>query len=126
MSKNHRLVEYFVSEFYLDKTAELAHIVSPKFIFKTPFVDQKNFDEYVIHVHSHVKNSNVTIDHISSKDDSIFEVEFTLETLENTANYGKKVSNIMKIKIEDNLVQQAEIGYDVDVHHDADQLKYIL
>ncbi|PCI85139.1 MAG: hypothetical protein COB24_13950 [Hyphomicrobiales bacterium] len=111
MSKNYRLVEYFVSEFYRDKPQELEHIVSPTFVFKSPVSGELNFAQYVECVLSYFENSEINIDNISSKDDVGFVVDSTTELKNNTAAYGQKISNKVKIVVKNDLIEVVEYGF---------------
>lgn len=95
----------------MNKTEDLEHIISPTFTFKTELNEEKNFAQYVAHVRSIVENMNIVVDHISSEDDLNFIITYTVELTRNTAEYGKKITDVAKILVKDGLIQYFEIGY---------------
>lgn len=125
MSKNFRLVEYFLSEFYLSKPEDLEHIVSPDFYFQGSTRTKKNFAEYIEQVRLYTSNVNVKIDNIYTADDINFLVKFTFEIVGNTAKYGNKINDLVNITVEDGLIQSAIIAYDA-LHKNTDKFKAIL
>lgn len=48
MSKNLRLINYFISEFYSNNTFDLSHVVSPHFQFFSHTHEIKTFVDYVM------------------------------------------------------------------------------
>lgn len=114
MSKNYRLIEYFVSEFYWERLDELAHIVSPDFVYISPINGKMNFAQYTAHMKRYSVTATTKIDKITSDNDVDFVVYFTLTLINSTAKYGDKISDKMRFQVKDGLVVSAEVGYDQD------------
>lgn len=112
LTKNYRLVEYFVSEFYMRRPEELEHIISPTFIFKNGVKEDGNFAQYVEAVSAYLTDSEIKIDNISSEDDVGFIVSYRLKQMSNTAAYGQEIFGQAKIVIKNNLIELAEVGFE--------------
>ncbi|MBL1241101.1 MAG: hypothetical protein COB13_004570 [OCS116 cluster bacterium] len=113
MSKNYRLVEYFVSEFYLNRPEDLEHIVSPDFIFKSRNRGANNFAQYVEIIRTSMEFTQIKIKKISSNDDVGFLVDFAVQTKQDTGSYGKEAPYKAKITVEDDLIKFAEVDVEI-------------
>lgn len=72
MSANHRLVEYFVSEFYRKYTRELAHITSNDFAFQLHNLPDQNFEKFADRMAYISSKATLTIGDIHTDDDVLF------------------------------------------------------
>ena len=72
MTQNSNLVEYFISEFYMNKTADLAHIASPSFKFKLNNSKSYNFQNYADSMLFLTQNAEIEFGDVNSVDDVTF------------------------------------------------------
>ena len=106
MSQNSRLIDYFINEFYLDRTYGLAHITSPSFICRINSGVGLNFDEHVERMTLINLNAILIIDDIKSDDDKIFTAEFIIRTNENL-----RASGVFTFKVINGLLDNIRIYY---------------
>lgn len=112
LTKSHRLVEYFISEFYRNKMEDLSHIVSPDFVYRSVIVSDLTYAEFCERMRLYIQNANVSVDDIHSEDDVVFIVNYTLEIISNTVEYGKKIADKMRITVADDKIIMVEVGYE--------------
>lgn len=111
MSKNYRLVEYFVSEFYMERPEELGHIISPTFIFKNSIGVELNFAQYVAYLSSYLAVSEIKINGISSKNDINFLVDFTVKPMDNTTSDDQEISDKVEVIVENNFIKSVGVSF---------------
>lgn len=108
MSQNLRLAEYFTSEFYKNKTHQLAHIASPNFEFVLNNRGKKNFEEYAIRTTLVGRKSDIEIGEFTSTDDHLFKAACTI-----TKDDGSTASGQMKLHVDHGLLQKVQLDYDL-------------
>lgn len=113
MSNNSEMVLYFIREFYRAKKSGLADMVTPTFKFKPPFKPELNFDEYMAYIDKLVNSVNLIVHEITSDDDTVFRVDYTIETLSAKGGLGIEIKGYTVVKVRDEKVDYVEIIYDV-------------
>lgn len=108
MSQNLNLVKYFVSEFYMDKTIELAHIVSPSFYFTVNSGEPQSFDTYAHHLKLVKQNAELTISEIRSIDADNVEVDFAILSSHNGVYekyFGTSIFNVTNGMLNNSIIK---------------------
>ena len=77
LSKNKKLVEYFLSEPYRREKENLLHIIAEDFVFRSTRFGAMDFDAYAEYAKKYYVEEVITIDWIQSKDDKNFGVAYT-------------------------------------------------
>lgn len=111
MSDNMEMVSYFIREFYRAKKSGLADLVTPTFRFKPPFKPELNFDEYMAYIDKLVNSVNLIVHEISSDDDTVFKVDYTIETLSAAGGLGIEINGYTMVKVLDDKIDYVEIIY---------------
>lgn len=116
MSQNLSLIKYFVSEFYMDKIMDLAHIVSPNFYFTINSSFRQPFEVYANHLNLVKQDSELTISEMRSVSEQIVEVDFTIIYI-NEGMYDK-IFGTTEFFVEKGMIEHTNIIY----HHANEEI----
>uniref|UniRef100_A0A2A4Z970 SnoaL-like domain-containing protein n=1 Tax=OCS116 cluster bacterium TaxID=2030921 RepID=A0A2A4Z970_9PROT len=114
MSNNMQMVDYFIREFYRAKKSGLVDMVTPTFKFKPPLKPELNFEEYMDYIDGLVNSVNLIVHEITSDDDELFKVEYTIETLSVNGGLGIEIKGYTMVGVVDGLVDYVEIIYNAN------------
>ncbi|MBL1419887.1 MAG: hypothetical protein COC24_005195 [Alphaproteobacteria bacterium] len=109
MSDNTEMVLYFIREFYRAKKSNLADMVSRTFRFKPPSKPELTFDEYMTYIDRFANSVNLIVHGISSDDDMVFKVDYTIETLSVKGGLGIEIKGCAVVKLLDEQIDYVEI-----------------
>ncbi|PCI88477.1 MAG: hypothetical protein COB24_02995 [Hyphomicrobiales bacterium] len=109
MSDNTEMALYFIREFYRAKKSNLVGMVTPTFRFKPPSKPELTFDEYMTYIDRFVNSVNLIVHGISSDDDIIFKVDYTIETLSVKGGLGIEIKGYAIVKLLDDQIDYVEI-----------------
>ena len=98
MSKNQRLVKYFLSEPYRREKEELVDIVSSDFVFRSTRFGSMDFRSYCKYAKKYYVEEVITFDWIQTKDDKNFGIAYTA-THEGKTFFGNLEVSVMNDKI---------------------------
>ncbi len=111
VSQNLRLIEYFTSEFYSNKTSELAHIVSPDFNFKINNTAERDFEEYAESMLFMTSNTKFVMGDISSDNDDDFILNWEMSMYDESREILVGTGH-SKFSVKKGLLQSVHIIYD--------------
>lgn len=77
MSKNAKLVEYFLSEPFRNNKEGLRDVIAPNFVFKSARAGTMNFEKYCEYARTFYTEETVSLDWIQSVDDTNFGIAYT-------------------------------------------------
>lgn len=107
MSTNFQIVMLFLSDFYRNKRDELVEIISPDFIYQSPFFDEVGFDEYVDWMSKLSNQRSIAKTSIpTSDDDEIFTHTFLLKVLDFTEEFAEEMFGQTQITIKNGLIER--------------------
>lgn len=107
MSYNHRLVDYFTSEFYQFEITDLSHLAAPTFTFTINGSEPKLFDEFEKRRRYLFLNSSIKHGEFSSPDDKSFYASVEILTLE-----GDVAKGVIMFHVDGRLLQRVDVNYD--------------
>ena len=108
MTQSLRLVEYFTSEFYRDKTSVLEHIISPTFVYKLNSRPDENFQQYAARRMLVDEKATVVLGKLETKDDINFKATYVV-----TNKHGESATGVVIIRVEKNLLQEVHVKSDL-------------
>ena len=114
MSDNMKMVSYFTREFYRAQRSGLVDMVTPTFRFKAPHKSELNFDEYMTYIDKLVNSVNLIVHEITSADDVVFRVDYTIETLSVNGGLGIEIHGYTVVKVVNELIDYIEIIYNME------------
>lgn len=123
MSQNLRLVEYFLSEFYKNRTLELAHIVSPNFYYCVNGGEKEDFETYVQRMNLIFKNSDSFMTPPQTEDDQIFAVDYVISI--ETNGSIERLYGVAKYNIVNGLLENIHITHHND-QQEIDRLRNLM
>lgn len=125
MSKNHEIIMLFLSDFYRDKRAELAEIISPNFLYSSPFFGDADFNEYVDWMSKMSNQRSITnLSQLESDNDRVFNYSFKLKVLDFTDGFEEEMIGKTTIIINDGLIEFVENSY-VDASSNPEKFRRI-
>lgn len=120
MSQNQRLVEYFVSEFYRNKTIALEHITSSSFVFIIQSGSEQSFAEYASRMNILSDSCRLELADPVSEDDIMFVSTFSM-TVPSPNKEDLVATGTNKFFVENDLLCKVIVEYDTS----ADEYKRI-
>lgn len=120
MSQNLKLVKYFISQFYEERSLELAHIVSPRFYFIVNSSGKLSFEEYAERMNEMYKTSKSFVTDLRSDDDQTFFADYIIVT--EVDGYSEKLCGIAKYYVLNGLLESVHINR----HNDEKEMKRLL
>lgn len=111
MSQNLRLVNYFMSEFYRNKTLNLGYIVSPNFEFYIQDNVKKNFIHYANRMDLLCKCCELEMFSPTTEDDVKFTSKFKM-VIEREGEEDLIATGVNEFVIKDDLLFRVYVRYD--------------
>lgn len=112
MSRNLEIVELFLSDFYRNRRAELAEIISPKFRYQSPFFGNGDFEKYLIWLKQMSNQRSITKkSELKTDDDQMFVYDFILKVLDFSDGFQEEMVGCTVITIKDGLIEYVENTY---------------
>lgn len=110
MSKNLRLVDYFISEFYSNNIFDLSHIVSPYFEFFPHTHEIKTFVDYAVRMDLISRFCQLEISTLETIDDVTFTTCFKMVIPRNNAS-DLYTTGINSFVVKDDLLHRVFVHY---------------
>lgn len=106
MSINRDLVDYFISEFYSGKLANLELLVTEDFRFKMVGFPKLNFKRFVKMASATSNLVKLNIQEIISVDDLTFEMDYLLDVMIFKGGFDKEISGNITVVVKDGLLEK--------------------